>query len=101
MADSIAKTRIDSIAAAIKAGTPFYEMVQKYSDDGGSKDKAGEYNFSFDQKAGVEQAFGKDFGKFLFEGKTGETKVAKIEDGNLGGLLPCRNNEARRSKNGC
>ena len=81
LADSIAKTRIDSIAAAIKAGTPFYEMVQKYSDDGGSKDKAGEYNFSYDQKAGLV----KEFGDFVFEGKPGESKIVKAEGGNYAG----------------
>ncbi|MBS1509339.1 MAG: SurA N-terminal domain-containing protein [Bacteroidetes bacterium] len=45
--DSVAKKLIDSIAAAIKGGADFNEMVLKYSDDPGSKGTKGEYNFNY------------------------------------------------------
>ncbi len=79
--DSVAKQRIDSIVAAIKGGASFAEMVQKYSGDDGSKEKAGEYTFAFEQKGGLV----KPFGDFIFEGKPGETKVVKAESGNYSG----------------
>ena len=44
--DTTAKKLIDSIAAAIKNGADFNEMVLKYSDDPGSKTKKGEYSFN-------------------------------------------------------
>lgn len=81
LADTVAKARIDSIAAAIKGGASFVEMVQKYSGDDGSKEKGGEYSFSFEQKAGLV----KEFGDFVFEGKPGETKIVKAESGNYSG----------------
>jgi peptidyl-prolyl cis-trans isomerase D len=43
--DSTAKKLIDSIAAAIKGGADFNEMVLKYSEDEGSKNTKGEYEF--------------------------------------------------------
>lgn len=43
--DSTAKKLIDSIAAAIKGGADFNEMVLKYSEDEGSKNTKGEYDF--------------------------------------------------------
>jgi len=46
--DSVARKLVDSIAAAIKNGADFNEMVQKYSDDPGSKATRGEYNFNYD-----------------------------------------------------
>ncbi|MCB0696470.1 MAG: peptidylprolyl isomerase, partial [Chitinophagaceae bacterium] len=79
--DSVAKNKIDSIAAAIKAGTPFAEMVQKYSDDEGSKEKGGEYTFSFEQKNNLS----KEFGDFIFEGKKGESKVVKVSNNSYAG----------------
>lgn len=73
--DSIAKNRIDSIVAAIKAGANFDTMVQKYSDDQGSKATGGEYTFEFSQRMGIS----KEFQEFIFEeGKTGQSKVVKV-----------------------
>jgi peptidyl-prolyl cis-trans isomerase D len=46
--DSVARKLVDSIAAAIKAGADFNEMVLKYSDDAGSKGTKGEYSFTKD-----------------------------------------------------
>lgn len=45
-ADSTAKRLIDSIALAAKNGANFEELVKKYSDDGGSKETKGEYDFA-------------------------------------------------------
>lgn len=79
--DSTAKNRIDSIVAAIKGGTSFNEMVEQYSDDQGSKQTGGEYTFAFEQKANLT----KPFGEFIFENKTGDKKVVKVESGNYTG----------------
>lgn len=80
--DATAKTRIDSIVAAINSGnTTFGEMVTQYSDDAGSKEKGGEYNFAFSQKAGLT----KPFGDFIFNGKAGESKVVKVESSGYSG----------------
>ncbi len=75
--DSTAKTRIDSIATAIKSGADFGALGLKYSDDQGSKDKGGEYDFG-------SQAFGtlaKEFAEFIFYGTAGEKKVVKTDFG--------------------
>lgn len=79
--DATAKARIDSIAAAIKSGTSFAEMVSQYSDDAGSKEKGGEYTFNFNQKSGLT----KPFGDFVFNGKEGETKIVKVESNGYSG----------------
>lgn len=82
LSDSAAKARIDSVVAAIKGGANFVEMVQKYSDDGGSKEKGGEYTFTFEQKAGLS----KEFGDFIFEeGKPGSSKLVKVNNDAYGG----------------
>ncbi len=47
IADSTAKKRIDSIAYAVQHGANFNSMVQKYSDDPGSKETAGNTLFLF------------------------------------------------------
>lgn len=75
--DSTAKTRIDSIAAAIKGGADFAALCLQYSDDPGSKEKGGEYDFS-------SQQFGtlaKEFSETIFYGSTGEKKVVKTSFG--------------------
>lgn len=79
--DSIAKRKIDSVAAAIKAGASFNEMVQKYSDDPGSKEAAGEYTFPFSQKASLV----KEFSDFVFENKPGQTTTVKVESNGYSG----------------
>lgn len=79
--DSIAKKKIDSVAAAIKAGAPFAEMVQKYSDDAGSKETAGEYTFPFAQKNSLV----KEFSDFVFENKPGQTTTVKVESNGYSG----------------
>ncbi len=76
MSDSAAKARIDSVVAMINAGASFDSMVVKYSDDDGSKQKGGEYTFTLMDKPNIS----KEFGDFIFEGKTGEKKVVKVSN---------------------
>ncbi|HTB52621.1 MAG TPA: peptidylprolyl isomerase [Ferruginibacter sp.] len=75
--DSVAHKRADSIAAAIQGGADFNEMVLKYSDDPGSKDKKGEYTFTADQFTGLTR----EFAETIFYGKTGDKKVVHTQLG--------------------
>lgn len=78
--DSTAKKLADSIQTAIKAGADFNSLVAKYSDDGGSKDKGGVYDyfpqgkmvipfndFSFDNPVGTKAVVKTDFGYHYIE----------------------------------
>ena len=77
LADSIAKKRIDSIATAIKGGADFNTMVLLYSDDKGSKDKKGEYDFSSTQFNNLP----KEFAETIFYGSIGDKKVVHVDLG--------------------
>lgn len=75
--DSIAKKRIDSVEMLAKLpGTDFNMLVQKYSDDGGSKATKGEYDFALQQFAGIS----KEFAETIFYGKAGDKKIVKVEN---------------------
>ncbi|MES2893591.1 MAG: SurA N-terminal domain-containing protein [Bacteroidota bacterium] len=74
--DSIAKARIDSIAAAIQGGADFNAMVLMYSDDQGSKTTKGEYDFSPSQTN-----LAKEFAEVIFNGKPGDKKVVRTDFG--------------------
>ncbi len=78
--DSVAKKLIDSIETAVKAGADFGALVTKYSDDQGSKDKAGVYeffpqgqmvvpfnDFAFDKSVGTKGVVKTDFGYHYME----------------------------------
>lgn len=75
--DSIAKKRIDSIESAIRGGASFNEMVIKYSDDKGSKDKGGEYDFTSTQFGSLA----KEFAETIFYGSAGDKKVVHTDFG--------------------
>ncbi len=77
LADSIAKKRIDSIETAIKAGEDFSKMVLLYSDDEGSKQKGGEYDFSSSQFT----TLAKEFAETIFYGAAGDKKVVHTDFG--------------------
>lgn len=77
LADSTAKLRIDSIAAAINSGADFAQLTARYSDDPGSKDKGGEYDFSSQQFGSLA----KEFAEAIFYGSTGDKKVVKTSFG--------------------
>ncbi|MEO6730099.1 MAG: peptidylprolyl isomerase [Ferruginibacter sp.] len=75
--DSIAKKRIDSIATAIQGGADFNQMVVRYSDDQGSKEKGGEYDFSSTQFGNLA----KEFSETIFYGNTGDKKTVHTDFG--------------------
>jgi peptidyl-prolyl cis-trans isomerase D len=77
--DSVAKKLADSVETAIKGGADFNALVLKYSDDQGSKDKAGVYeipqgqmvipfnDFAFDKPVGAKGIVKTDFGYHYME----------------------------------
>ena len=71
--DSTAKKLIDSIADAIKHGADFNQLVLKYSDDDGSKNNKGEYEFS------SSNSLVKPFYETVFYDPVGTKKVVKAE----------------------
>jgi peptidyl-prolyl cis-trans isomerase D len=73
--DSAAKKLIDSIKTAITGGASFESMVEKYSDDPGSKSKGGVYEL-FPQGTMV-----KPFNDFTFDNAVGSKGVVKTEFG--------------------
>jgi len=76
LADSIAKQRIDSIAAAAQSGADFNALVTKYSDDPGSKSTQGEYTFTSQQFGNLS----KEFAEVAFYGNIGDKKVVKVDN---------------------
>jgi peptidyl-prolyl cis-trans isomerase D len=74
--DSAAHKLIDSIEAAIKGGASFDSMVVKYSDDPGSKEKKGEYEFTSMQFSNLS----KEFAEVIFYGNVGDKKVVKVDN---------------------
>ena len=81
LSDSLAKLRIDSVQQALKGGADFAQLVLQYSEDEGSKENGGEYEFTLAQRAQLS----KEFGDFIFEGKAGEKKVVKVENNSYAG----------------
>jgi peptidyl-prolyl cis-trans isomerase D len=78
--DTTAKRIIDSIETAIKGGADFNALVAKYSDDPGSKEKGGVYeffpqgqmmipfnDFSFDKPVGTKGVVKTEFGYHYME----------------------------------
>ena len=75
--DSIAKVRIDSVKRVLDAGADWKAVAAAVSDDGGSKDKGGEYEFASIHYTELEPAFS----EFIFFGKQGEKKIVKTDAG--------------------
>jgi peptidyl-prolyl cis-trans isomerase D len=73
--DSVGKKLIDSIQAAIKGGADFNALCAKYSDDPGSKDKNGVYDY-FEQGKMVIP-----FNDFCFDNSVGTKGVVKTDYG--------------------
>ena len=74
--DSAASSKMDSVKLALASGAPFNEVVERFSDDAGSKATAGEYTFTLQQRPQIS----KEFADFAFEGKPGEKKVVKVDN---------------------
>lgn len=79
--DSAAKKLIDSIVTAIQQGANFDSMVVKFSDDAGSKEKGGVYEFASLQFGNLS----KEFAETIFYGNTGDKKTVKVENGSYSG----------------
>jgi peptidyl-prolyl cis-trans isomerase D len=75
--DSVAKARIDSIVGAIRGGASFASMATQFSEDPGSKETGGEYDFGSQQMGNLA----KEFADFIFYGSTGEKKIVKTDFG--------------------
>jgi peptidyl-prolyl cis-trans isomerase D len=75
MEDSSAKKRLDSAIAELNSGKSWDSVALKYSDDPGSKNKAGVYDF-FASGRMVET-----FNDFAFSGNVGEKKVVETPYG--------------------
>ncbi len=74
--DSVAKKRIDSIVNALNAGANFDTLVARFSEDEGSKETGGVYEFSSMQYGNLS----KEFAETAFLGKTGDKKTVKVEN---------------------
>jgi peptidyl-prolyl cis-trans isomerase D len=80
LADSTAKKRADSVAAAIRAGANFDSLETKYSTDLVAHNDKGVMTFSSVQIQG--EGFAKPFAQFiLFDGKPGDKQVIKTDFG--------------------
>lgn len=77
LTDEQAKSRIDSVVAMVNGGVSFDTLAARYSDDPGSKNNGGKYDFPLAQKSGLAV----EFGDFVFEGRSGEKKVVKTDFG--------------------
>ena len=78
--DSAAKKLIDSIVTAINAGASFDSMVVKFTEDEGSKNTAGVYDFSSSQTN-----LSKEYFETAFNGTTGDKKTVKVENAQYSG----------------
>ncbi len=81
LSDSVAKKRIDSISVAIQGGANFDSMVQKYSDDPGSKTTQGVYDFPYSQFGGIS----KEFAETAFYNPVGTKKTVKVSNSQYAG----------------
>jgi len=73
--DSVAKKRIDSVKEVLDHGGSWDSVALKVSDDPGSKEKGGLYDwFTSDRMV-------KEFSDFAFNGKKGEKKIVKTQFG--------------------
>ncbi len=82
MTDSAAKKKIDSIVGQLNAGIPFDSLV-KLSADYNPANAKGESPLTLLQRP---QLF-KEFGDFVFEGKTGEKKTLKVDNTKNNGFI--------------
>ncbi len=80
MPDSVAKSKVDSVATAIRNGANFNELETKYTTDQAAHATQGVMTFASSAIQG--EGFAKEFGQFiLFDGKPGDKKVIKTQFG--------------------
>jgi peptidyl-prolyl cis-trans isomerase D len=77
LTDSVARKRADSIALLVKTGGDFKALAAQFSNDPGSKDKGGEYDFSSQQFTNLA----KPFAEFIFYKPKGSKEVVKTDFG--------------------
>jgi peptidyl-prolyl cis-trans isomerase D len=75
--DSVAKRRIDSVVNAINSGADFKAVAAAVSEDPGSKDNGGEYEFTSLQFSNLA----KEFAEAAFYGNKGDKKTIKTSFG--------------------
>jgi len=81
--DTAASMKIDSAIAMIKGGVKFDSVVNMYSEDEASKQQGGEITFSLLSQPSLP----KEFGDFIFEGKSGEAKKIRVANDNYTGYF--------------
>jgi peptidyl-prolyl cis-trans isomerase D len=74
--DSTASRKADSIFAAIKSGADFRSLAATQSDDEGSKNNGGEYNFS-----SLDMNLAPEFRDFIFNKNVGDRDIVKTSFG--------------------
>ncbi len=82
MSDTAAKAKIDSIVAQLNKGVPFDSLV-KLSADYNPANAKGETPIVLAQRPTLF----KEFGDFVFEGKTGEKKTLKVDNTKNNGFI--------------
>jgi len=75
--DSAAKKKADSVASAIASGANFAQLASQLSDDPGSKDKGGEYDFSLENFSNLARPFA----EFIFYQQKNSKSVVKTDFG--------------------
>jgi len=75
--DSAARKTADSLFAALRAGADFRTLAATYSDDEGSKNNGGEYDFSSIDMGRLA----KEFADYAFYNPTGSKNVVKTDFG--------------------
>lgn len=79
--DSTAKARMDSVVNAIRGGASFSAMVAAYSEDPGSLQTNGEYDFTSVQFGNLSR----EFAEVAFYGKTGDKKIVNVSNASYSG----------------
>jgi peptidyl-prolyl cis-trans isomerase D len=74
--DSAARKIADSVFAAIRSGADFRSLAAQYSEDEGSKNNGGEYDFS-----SVNLNLAREFYDYAFYKKKGDRDIVKTEFG--------------------
>lgn len=85
--DSLAKIRIDSIDAAVKAGAPYDSLYARYNAQQFAQNPKGEIPVTLMAMPSIEQQLSKDAANFIFEGGAGDRKVIKVDNSKTTGYI--------------